>query len=68
LGSDQVERSVGGQDFFDSQAVARRRRLEVDLGFGLAVVAVPALWALVMVGILGLSPGSRCRAKRAAAA
>ena len=55
MGSDQVERSVGGQDFFDSQAVARRRRLEVDLGFGLAVVAVPALWALVMVGILGLS-------------
>ena len=50
-----VERSEGLPDFFESQAAARRRLREVDLGFSLAVLAVPAAWALVAVGLVGLS-------------
>lgn len=55
MASGPVEQPVGGQDFFEAQAVARRRRLEVDLSFALAVLAVPALWLLVAVGAFGLA-------------
>ena len=54
MGSGPVEQPVGGHDFFEDRAVARRRRLEVDLSFGLAVLAVPALWLIVSVGAFGL--------------
>ena len=45
----------GSHDFFEAQAIARRRLREVDFGFGLAVLAGPTLWSLVAVGLIGLS-------------
>lgn len=44
----------GPHDFFEAQAIARRRLREVDFGFGLAVLAAPALWSLVAVGLIGV--------------